>query len=132
MKRRRILAVLFLLMGSVNLLRAGLVPEALTVLEPEMLSLPLPLLGGLYGLFGLGFMVLAIPVWLGRAMTWAFPFAVVYQLVLWIIRFIGYRSPYAQSLWARDFLLTMVFLVVVFVLTRTGQRPSKSKNQYPI
>lgn len=127
MKRRRILAVVFLLMGLANLLRAGLVPEALTVLEPEMLSLPLPLLGGLYGLFGLGFIVLAILSWLDRAEAWSFPFAVVYQLVLWIIRFIGYRSPFAQSLWARDLLLTLLFLVVVFVLNRTGQRRAKNE-----
>jgi uncharacterized membrane protein len=127
MKRRRILAVLFLLMGLANLLRAGLVPEVLTVLEPEMLSLPLPLLGGLYGLFGLGFIVLAILSWLDRAEAWGFPFAVVYQLVLWIIRFIGYRSPFAQSLWARDLLLTLLFLVVVFVLNRTGQRRAKNE-----
>jgi len=127
MKRRRILAVLFLLMGLANLLRAGLVPEVLTVLEPEMLSLPLPLLGVLYGLWGLGFLALAILSWLGRARTWAFLIAIVYQLVLWIIRFIGYRSPFAQSLWARDLLLTLLFLVVVFFLTRKGKRRGKSE-----
>ncbi len=127
MKRYRLLATLFLLLGLANLLRAGLVPEVLTVLEPEMLSLPLPLLGGLYGFFGLGFIVLAILSWLGRARAWAFEFALVYQLALWIIRFVGYRSPLAQSLWSRDLLLTVLFLVVVFFLTRPGRRRAENE-----
>ncbi len=127
MKRYRLLATLFLLLGLANLLRAGLVPEVLTVLEPEMLSLPLPLLGGLYGFFGLGFIVLAILSWLGRARAWAFGFALVYQLALWIIRFVGYRSPLAQSLWPRDLLLTVLFLVVVFFLTRPGRRRAENE-----
>lgn len=125
MKRRPILAILFLLMGMANLLRATLVPEVQTVLDPEMLSLSLSFLGWLYGLFGVGFTVLAILAWRGRAMQLIFPFAVVYQALLWTIRFIGYLSPYAQVLWARDLVLTVLFLLIVLVLARPGREQTE-------
>lgn len=125
MKRRRILAALFLLMGLANLLRATLVPEVQTVVVPEMLSVPLAMLGTLYGLFGLGFTVLAVLLWLGRAGRWPLPFALAYQLVLWIVRFVGYCSPFARSLWARDLVLTVVFVFIVFILTRKGHVRTK-------
>ena len=53
-KRWRILSILFLLVGLANLIRAGLRSYIAPALEDCDLSLPLPLLGGFYLLFGLG------------------------------------------------------------------------------
>ncbi len=117
MERRRILAVLLLLLGLANLARAALVPNVAAALQGWVLSVPLPLLGWIYGVFGVAFTVLAVALFRNRGVRWAFPLALSYQAVVWGLHLV-YRSAYARSLWVRDALLTALFLVAVWWLSR--------------
>lgn len=113
MKRQRFLALLFLLVGVANFIRAGMVSYGAPALTEWNLSLPLWLLGGVYLTWGLVLSGLAVALWRKRALRLAFPLAVAYQASLWIIHLVSDRSDYARSLWGRDALLTAVFLAVV-------------------
>lgn len=119
LRRKRVLIWLFLLIGLSNLVRGTLAFLLRDALADWSLSLPLPLLGGLYLLFGLAFVLMALLMRFGGGLSWALPLASVYQLALWVIRWLGYRSAYARSLWARDLLLTGLFLALVVILTRS-------------
>ncbi|MGC9398659.1 MAG: hypothetical protein ACP5HM_05940 [Anaerolineae bacterium] len=124
MNRFRLLAVLFLLLGLANGVRAALAFRVQSTLRPETLSLPLPLLGGLYGFFALGFLGVTFFLWTGRTARIGRLFAVTYQLTLWTIRLLGYHSPYHQALWARDLVFTALFLTAVWILTKSDRRDS--------
>ncbi len=118
-RRKRVLIWLFFLTGLANLIRGILAFLLRDALAGWSLSLPLPLLGGLYLLFGLAFLLMALLLRFGGGLSWALPLAAVYQLALWVIRWLGYRSAYARSLGARDLLLTGLFLALVVILTRS-------------
>jgi len=64
-----------------------------------------------------------IITWRRKSTGGALGLAVAYQVVLWIVKLIGYRSEYARSLWARDLLLTLIFLALIGVLT--GRKKSQ-------
>jgi len=121
-KRWHILALLFLLVGLANLIRARMAFYIPPVLEGYTLSVPLPALGGFYLGWGMLFGVIAIFFWLRRALGWAIPVAVVYQVTLWMLCIFAYRSEYARALWARDLVMTGLFMVVVIVLARDKRR----------
>jgi hypothetical protein len=111
------LAVLFLVLGLANLARAALVPSVAAALQGWALAVPLPLLGWIYGAFGVAFTVLAVALFRNRGVRWAFPLALGYQAVIWGLH-LAYRSAYARSLWVRDALLSALFLAAVGWLSR--------------
>jgi len=115
MKRRHALAILFLLVGLLSLLRAGMAPVVSAALEGWSVAIPLLLLGVLYACCGICGLVFAFLFWKGRRLNWALPLAGAYQLVLWMLHW-GYRATYIRALWARDLLLTAIFLVTVALL----------------
>ncbi|MCD4739010.1 MAG: hypothetical protein K8R89_07100 [Anaerolineae bacterium] len=121
MKRRHVLAILFLLVGLLNLLRAGMAPVVSAALEGRPVAIPLPLLGVLYACCGVCGLVFAFLFWKGRRLNWALPLAGAYQLVLWMLH-LGYRATYIRALWARDLLLAVVFLVTVALLVPPNNR----------
>jgi hypothetical protein len=117
-KKWRVMAIviLWIVFGVANLLRAGItvyIAPALTEYPP---AVPLPLLAGLYGLWGLIFLAAALLVWRRQRPRGAFILALLYQAVLWLLNLVAYRSTYARSLWPRDLLLTLIFLGLVALL----------------
>jgi hypothetical protein len=117
MRRWRLLAVFFFVLGLANLARTALVPSVSAALAGWSLSIPLSLLAWIYGAFGSAFTVLAVFLFRKRGLRWALPLAGLYQAVIWGLH-LAYRSDYAQSLWVRDLLLTVLFLAVVWWLSR--------------
>lgn len=99
--------------GAANLIRAGMSVYIAPALVEYPTSLSLPLLGAVYGLLGLIFVAAAIITWRRKSISGALGLAVAYQVVVWIIKLIGYRSEYARGLWLRDLLLTVIFLALV-------------------
>ncbi|MBN1876108.1 MAG: hypothetical protein JXA33_17930 [Anaerolineae bacterium] len=116
MIRLRILAVFFGIVGFFNLIRASTVGYIAPALQSWELSVPLPFLGGLYGVWGGGFLVLAVLLWCQRARQWSFPVAFVYQVNVWILNLCAARSSYTRMIWRRDLVLTMSFLCFVVLL----------------
>jgi len=99
--------------GAANLIRAGMSVYIAPALVEYPTSLSLPFLGAVYGLWGLIFLAAAIITWRRKSTGGALGLAVAYQVILWIIKLIGYRSEYARSLWPRDLLLTLLFLACI-------------------
>lgn len=122
MKRQRTLGLLFLSMGLANLVRAALVPLVLPVLEGWPLSVPLPWLGGLYLAWGLAFAAVGLLIHKEKVRRWALPLAAVYQGAMWAVRLLTYRAVYARDLWARDLVLSGLFLGLVVFLTWKRKR----------
>lgn len=120
-RKRRILALLFLLTGIANLIRGVLAFRVLSALEGWPLALPLPFLGTFYLLWGILLTGMAFLFEHSRALGLAFPLAVAYQAFLWILR-LTYRSGYARSLWLRDLVLTLIFLGATAFLARLDSR----------
>lgn len=118
MKRQRALGLLFLFMGLANLARAALVPLVSPVLEGWPLSVSLPWLGGLYLVWGLAFTAAGWLTYKGKTSVWALPLAVGYQGMMWAVRLLTYRAVYVRDLWARDLVLSALFLGLVAFLTR--------------
>ncbi len=116
--RQRVLAAFFFILGLANLVRAGMIPYVASVLTDWPLTVPLPLLGGVYVLWGLLFAALGVLLWVGKAHRLAPPAAVGYQLTLWILHGLAYASTYARELWPRDAALTAGFLLSVALLMR--------------
>ncbi len=115
LKHWRVLAIsiVWVIFGAANLIRAGMaayIAPALTEYPP---SLPLALLGSVYGLWGAIFLAAAIITWQRKSAGGALGLAAAYQAVVWIIKLVGYRSEYARSLWLRDLLLTVIFLALI-------------------
>ncbi len=122
LKRQRILALLFVAMGLANLLRAWMAFAVTPALEGWNLSLPLPLWGAIYLLWGLAFTVLAVVIWRGQGLRLALPLAAAYQAGVWVLNLLGTRSAYHRSLWMRDLLLTGAFLGLVMWLSSGVKR----------
>ncbi len=118
LKQWRVLSIVivWVVFGAANLLRAGMATYIAPALVEYPPSLSLPLLGAVYGLWGLIFCAAAVLAWRRKSPNGAFGLALAYQVVLWIIKLIGYRSEYARSLWPRDAALTLVFLVLIVLL----------------
>ncbi len=109
----RVLALFILLIGVANLVRVGATLFVAPVLEGWILSVPLPLLCGFYAFWGTLFVLVAIISWRRRGISWAVALGAGYQASLWLLRLTGYRSTYARSLWARDLILTVLFLAIL-------------------
>jgi len=117
------IVIIWIVFGAANLIRAGMSAYIAPALTEYQTSLSLPLLGAMYGLLGLIFLAAVIITWRRKSTGGALGLAVAYQVVLWIVKLIGYRSEYARSLWARDLLLTLIFLALIGVLT--GRKKSQ-------
>jgi hypothetical protein len=117
-KRWRVLviSIIWVIFGAANLLRAGMTIYIAPALAEYPPSLPLPLLGSVYGLWGMIFLVAAVMTWRRKTTGGALGLALVYQAVLWTMNLVAYRSTYARSLWPRDLLLTLIFLGFVVLL----------------
>ena len=120
-----VIIILWIVLGVANLIRAGMSVHIAPALVEYPTSLPLPLLGAVYGLLGLIFLAAAIITWRRKNTGGALGLAVMYQAVLWIINVIGYRSAYARSLWPRDLLLTLIFLALIAFLVGHGRLVKK-------
>ncbi len=114
--RQRVLAAFFFILGLANLVRAGMIPYVASVLADWPLTVPLSLLGGVYVLWGILFVVLSVLLWRGGGRRPALPAAVGYQLTLWLLHGLAYASTYARELWPRDVALTAGFLLSVALL----------------
>jgi len=110
------LVIVWIILGAVNLLSAGMTAYIAPALAEYPPSLPLPVLAGVYGLWGVIFFAAAALAWRRKSTGGALGLALVYQVVLWAVKLIGYRSEYARSLWPRDLLLTLIFLALIAVL----------------
>ena len=115
MKRWCLLA-LFLITGLVNLVRGLLAWQLSSVLTTYAPSFSLTLLGSIYGFWALGLIAEGVHCFLERR-CYARWMALIYQLTLWIVRFVGDRSTRARRLWARDLILSLFFLTLVFFLS---------------
>ena len=127
-KKWRVIAIIivWIVFGAANLLRAGMTVYIAPALAEYPPSLSLPLLASVYGLWGVIFLAAAIIAWRRKSTRGALGLALLYQAVLWIINLVGDRSEYARSLWPRDLLLTIIFLVLIALLAGSG-RPFKKK-----
>jgi hypothetical protein len=116
-KRWRALTLLFLLVGVLNLIRAGMALYIAPAMAGWALSLPLPWLGAFYAVWGIGWMVVAVRCWRRRGRCRALAMALAYQATLWLLHLLTDRSPYVRSLWVRDLLVTGSFLALVIYLS---------------
>lgn len=110
------LVIAWIVFGVANLLRAVMTVYVAPALAEYPLSLSLTLLGSVYGLWGVIFLVAAIIAWRRESIGGALGLGLTYQIVLWVIKLLGYRSTYARSLWPRDALLTLFFLASIVLL----------------
>jgi hypothetical protein len=118
LKKWRVIAIIivWIAFGAANLLRAGMTVYIAPALAEYPPSLSLPLLGSVYGLWGIIFLVAAVIAWRRKSTGGALGLALAYQAVLWTMNLLAYRSTYARSLWPRDLLLTLIFLGFVVLL----------------
>ncbi len=112
------IAIVWAILGVANLVRAGMAAYIAPALAEYPPSVPLLLLGSVYGLWGAIFLAAAIITWRRKSSGGAFGLALAYQAVLWMLNLFGYRSAYARSLWPRDLLLTLIFLALIALVTR--------------
>ncbi|MEJ5311735.1 MAG: hypothetical protein WHX52_18385 [Anaerolineae bacterium] len=112
------IAIVWAIFGVANLVRAGMAAYIAPALAEYPPSVPLLLLGSVYGLWGAIFLAAAIITWRRKSSGGAFGLALAYQAVLWMLNLFGYRSAYARSLWPRDLLLTLIFLALIALVTR--------------
>ena len=118
MLSRWLLSVLYILVGGANLIRGvtGWAVSSSVVTQP----LSLPVVSTLYVVFGFVFLVVSVFAYrksrLQRCRV-AVGLALLYQLAIWTIRGVGIRSSYVHSLWLRDLLLSVLFLLIVTVLS---------------
>ncbi len=115
------IVIVWIVFGAANLLRAGMTVYIAPALAEYPPSLSLPLLAGVYGLWGVVFLAAALIAWRRKSTGGALGLALAYQAMLWIISLISYRSEYARSLWPRDLLLTFIFLGLVALLAGRKQ-----------
>jgi hypothetical protein len=118
-----LLLIFYSLMALANAIR-GAGAWALRFVVPET-SLSLPVIGTVYLVLGTLFMVAGIiyfrtPVRRSRAL--ARGLAVGYQIIVWAIHLLGDQSAYAQRLWGRHLILSLVFLALVFWFTEMNVR----------
>ena len=114
-----LLPTLYALFGLANLVRGVLALRVATVFDRASLALSLPVLGVLYLFWAFAFLGVAV------VLLWQFGrrfrlvtlgVAWLYQLTTWALRIWAVRSSPAQHLWARDLLLSIVFLAIATIL----------------
>ncbi len=128
-KKWRALALFWLLLGIANLVRAAVAYRLTEALEAHPPAVALPLLGWVYAVWGAAFLVSAALTWRRRAQRGAVWLTLAYQAGLWIVRLGAYRSDYARSLWARDLLLTGLFILLIAWLTHDKQSQRMERRQ---
>lgn len=111
--KRHLLALFWLVFGLANLLRAGIAHRLGGTLALYTPAVSLPFLGWLYAGWGAAFLIGAALAWQHRGLRWAIPLALAYQATGWALRLCAYRAEYARALWARDAVLTALFILVV-------------------
>jgi hypothetical protein len=115
-----LLLILYGVLGIANVTRGVLAFRVAPVLASAAPSLDLSVLGGIYVGWGVVLLGSGIACFKRASAGWRWVLrgsAIAYQLTIWIIRLMGDRSTYARSLRGRDLALTILFLIVVFVLT---------------
>ena len=126
MKKRLALVIVICLLGLANMIRAATAFYVHAMLEAP--NLPwLPILGGFYASTGLIFCGLAVLCWRRDRNCRAFAVVLVYEIISWILRLVTYRASYARSVWLRDAAITLVFLGLIYSLSRR-KRP-RTRNQ---
>jgi hypothetical protein len=124
------LLVLLVGLGLANMVRGVLAIVVAPVLA-QAASVPFPMLGLVYVVWGILFLVCCYVVFRrpGRARQTVRGFAVGYQLTVWIIHIAGDASSYARQLWVRDLVVSLLFLLVVFVLTGLSDRRTRLRRR---
>jgi cbb3-type cytochrome oxidase subunit 3 len=125
--KRWSLSALLGIIGLINLVRAGISLKMIPILSKLNLAF-FPLLGGMYAAFGIFFIGLAVICFRRNRHCPAFFFALGYEFILWTIHIMAFRSTYARSLWMRDAIISIIFLGIVFFLSRTLPPRRQSNN----
>ena len=125
-----ILALWWVLLGLANGVRAFLAFSLSPALKPYTLSIPLPMLGGLYTLWSGIFLILGLSFWSKRPwilQRWAWPTTLAYQATIWAIHIFGDRSDYARALWPWNLIGTGLFVSAVYILARERKTHGRGK-----
>ncbi len=124
MIKRWALSVLLCIKGLANLIRAGMSFKMDSLFTKLNLGM-FPLLGGFYAVLGIVFIGLAIMCWRRNRQCPA-PFIVLgYEVSIWIVRILAFRSTYARSLWSRDVIFSLAFLGIVYFLAHASRNHAK-------
>ena len=86
-----------------------------TLFNKLQVALLLPL-GVLYALTGIVFIALAIVCWHKKQQYPVFFVILGYEIIIWVVRIVTFRSTYARSLWLRDVIFSLLFLGIVYFL----------------
>lgn len=119
-----LLLVLYAGLGLANIAR-GLLAFAVDQVLRET-SIPFWLLGLIYLVWGLVLLGCGLFAfhredrgrWIARGS------AIGYQVTVWVIRLVGDVATHARRLWIRDLILSLLFVLVVFLLTGPWRRAS--------
>jgi hypothetical protein len=114
--KRWALSGLLGILGLANLFRAGM-SFRMTIMFTKLNLAMLPFLGGLYAILGIGLLALSIICWRRNRQCPAFFSVLGYEITIWIVRLAAYQSSYARSLWLRNAIFSLSFLVIIFILT---------------
>ena len=114
--KRWTLLVLLVVIGLTNLIRAGMAFRMNALFNTLQVTSLFPL-GLLFALSGICFFILAFVCSRNKHRCPAFHIILGYEIILWIVRLLTYRSTFSRSLWMRDVLFSFIFLGIVFFLT---------------
>ena len=124
--KRRALSVLLVVIGLANLIRAGLSFRMNVLFSKHQVTLLFPL-GGVYALSGVIFITLALICWKKNLQYPAFFSVLGYEIIIWILRILTFRSTYARSLWLRDGIFSLLFLGIVYFLVHKPRKIIKNR-----
>ena len=123
--KRRTLSVLLVVIGILNIIRAGISFSTSTLFSKLNVALLLPL-GGFYALSGIASIALAFVHWRMRRQFPVFFIILGYEIITWVLRIVTFRSTYARSLWLRDAIFSLLFLGIVYLLVRKPHKRAKN------
>ncbi len=118
-----LLLILYGIMGIANVIR-GLDAWMLRTVLTET-SLPLPVVGTVYIILGLLFLVVGGLYFRKsdrRTRRLVRGLALGYQVIVWMIHLLGDRGAYMRRLWGRNLVLSLIFLAFVFLITEDSAR----------
>jgi hypothetical protein len=113
-------------MGLANLIRAGMSFRMNALFSTLQVTLLLPL-GIMYALSGIVFIALAV-IWRKNQQFPAFFTILGYEIFMWIVRIMTFRSSYARSIWLRDGVFSLLFLGAVFFLSHKPRKVQNAEN----
>jgi cytochrome bd-type quinol oxidase subunit 2 len=116
-----------------NIARGVLAIAVAPIFADQPITLPLPLLGVIYLIWGVGFAIAVYVYWHlskqptrrrmpAQARRLTLGMALGYQATVWAIYLSGVRSTQARRLWTRNLLISALFLIVVILLTTTRSK----------